>query len=133
MRRDALFDLTEALACRPERVHMLAGLCLMPECRHGHGGVYDAVNSGEVVIAHTDDIRSPDSSPALPAASPRPASAGATGASARICPFPPARRNPPGPAPAGRKARRTKGSPPATTSAKPSSAEPKKKTRRQTP
>ena len=51
MRRDALFDLADALACRPERVHMLAELCLEPECRRGHGGVYDAVNSGEVVIA----------------------------------------------------------------------------------
>jgi hypothetical protein len=50
MRRDALFDLADALACRPERVHMLAELCLEPECRRGHGGVYDAVNSGELVI-----------------------------------------------------------------------------------
>src|SRR3954454_22547589 len=38
MRRDALFDLADALACRPERVHMLAELCLEPECRRGHGG-----------------------------------------------------------------------------------------------
>jgi hypothetical protein len=51
MRRDALFDLADALACRPERVHMLVELCLEPECRRGHGGVCDAVNSGEVVIA----------------------------------------------------------------------------------
>ena len=29
---------------------MLAELCLEPECRRGHGGVYDALNSGEVVI-----------------------------------------------------------------------------------
>jgi hypothetical protein len=50
MRRDALFDACDALACRPERVHMLAELCLEPECRRGHGGVYDAVNCGEVVI-----------------------------------------------------------------------------------
>ena len=50
MRRDALFDLADALACRPERVRMLAELCLEPECRRGHGGVYAAVNSGEVVI-----------------------------------------------------------------------------------
>ena len=49
MRRDALFEACDALACRPERVHMLAELCLEPECRRGHGGVYDAVNSGEVV------------------------------------------------------------------------------------
>jgi hypothetical protein len=50
MRRDALFDLCDALACRPERVLMLAELCLEPECRRGHGGVYDAVNSGDVII-----------------------------------------------------------------------------------
>lgn len=50
MRRDALFEICDALACRPERVHMLAELCLEPECRRGHGGVYDAVNRGEIVI-----------------------------------------------------------------------------------
>jgi DDE superfamily endonuclease len=51
LRRDALFDLCDALVCRPERVLMLAELCLEPECRRGHGGVYDAVNSGDVVIS----------------------------------------------------------------------------------
>ena len=50
MRRDALFEVADALACLPERVHMLAELCLEPECRRGHGGVYDALNCGEVVI-----------------------------------------------------------------------------------
>jgi hypothetical protein len=50
MRRDALFEACDALACRPERVHMLAELCLEPECRRGHGGVYDALNCGDVVI-----------------------------------------------------------------------------------
>jgi DDE superfamily endonuclease len=50
MRRDALFDLRDALACRPERVLMLAELSLEPECRRGHGGVCDALNSGDVVI-----------------------------------------------------------------------------------
>jgi len=48
MRRDALFEACDALACRQERVEMLAELCLEPECRRGHGGVYDALNSGEV-------------------------------------------------------------------------------------
>ena len=38
MRRDALFDLADALACRPERVHMLAELCLEPECRAATAG-----------------------------------------------------------------------------------------------
>ena len=50
MRRDALFEACDALACRPERVHMLAELCLEPECRRGHGGVYDALNCGDVRI-----------------------------------------------------------------------------------
>lgn len=50
MRRDALFEVCDALACRPERVHMLAELCLEPECRRGNGGVYDALNCGEVRI-----------------------------------------------------------------------------------
>jgi hypothetical protein len=50
MRRDALFEACEALACRPERVSMLAELCLEPECRRGHGALYDAVNCGEVRI-----------------------------------------------------------------------------------
>ena len=51
MRRDALFEICDALACRPERVHMLAELCLEPECRRGHGGLYDALNCGEVRVA----------------------------------------------------------------------------------
>jgi hypothetical protein len=50
MRRDALFEVADALASRPERVLMLAELSLEPECRRAHGGVYDALNAGEVVI-----------------------------------------------------------------------------------
>ena len=50
LRRDALFEACDALACRPERVHMLAELCLEPECRRGHGSVYGAVSRGEVRI-----------------------------------------------------------------------------------
>ena len=50
LRRDALFEACDALACRPERVHMLAELSLEPECRRGHGGLYDALNCGEVRI-----------------------------------------------------------------------------------
>ena len=50
MRRDALFEVADALACRPERVHMLAELSLEAECRRGHGGVYAALNCGEVRI-----------------------------------------------------------------------------------
>jgi hypothetical protein len=50
MRRDVLFEACDALACRPERVHMLAELCLEPECRRGHGGLYGALNCGEVRV-----------------------------------------------------------------------------------
>jgi hypothetical protein len=50
-RRDALFELADAMLCRPERVHMLAELSLEPECRRGHGAVYDAVNCGQVQVA----------------------------------------------------------------------------------
>ena len=50
-RRDALLEVCDALACRPERAGMLAELCLEPECRRGHGGVYDALNCGEVRVA----------------------------------------------------------------------------------
>ena len=42
-RADALLELADAVLCRPERVHMLAELSLEPECRRGHGAVYDAV------------------------------------------------------------------------------------------
>jgi len=51
MRRDALFEVADALLCRQGRVLMLAELCLEPECRRGHGAVYDALNRGEVRIA----------------------------------------------------------------------------------
>jgi hypothetical protein len=50
MRRDALFEVCDAVLCKQERVLMLAELSLEPECRRGHGGVYGAVNRGEVVI-----------------------------------------------------------------------------------
>ena len=50
MRRDALFEIGDAVLCKQERVLMLAELCLEPECRRGHGGVYDALNSGDARI-----------------------------------------------------------------------------------
>jgi hypothetical protein len=50
-RADALFELADAVLCRPERVHMLAELSLEPECRRGHGALYDALNSGDVQVA----------------------------------------------------------------------------------
>jgi hypothetical protein len=50
-RSDALFELADAVLCRQGRVHMLAELSLEPECRRGHGAVYDAVNAGQVQVA----------------------------------------------------------------------------------
>ena len=50
-RAAALFDLCDAGLCLPDRVHMLAELSLEPECRRGHGAVYDAINRGEIQIA----------------------------------------------------------------------------------
>jgi hypothetical protein len=50
-RGDALLELADAALCRPGRVHVLAELSLEPECRRGHGAVYEAVNCGEVQIA----------------------------------------------------------------------------------
>ena len=50
-RPDALFELADAVLCKTDRVHMLAELSLEPECRRGHGAVYDAVSAGEVRVA----------------------------------------------------------------------------------
>ena len=50
-RPDALAEVADAVLCKPDRVHMLAELSLVPECRRGHGAVYDAVNSGRVQVA----------------------------------------------------------------------------------
>ena len=49
-RPDGLAGLADAVLCKPDRVHMLAELSLVPECRRGHGAVYDALNSGRVQI-----------------------------------------------------------------------------------
>jgi hypothetical protein len=46
-RADALFEACDAVLCKPDRVHMLAELSLEPECRRGHGAVYDALNCGQ--------------------------------------------------------------------------------------
>jgi hypothetical protein len=50
-RRDALFEVCDAVVCKQDRVHMLAELSLEPECRRGHGAVYDALNCGQVQVA----------------------------------------------------------------------------------
>ena len=49
-RRDALFELADAVLCADGPVRTLAGLSLVPEHRRGHGALYDAVNHGRVVI-----------------------------------------------------------------------------------
>src|SRR3974390_772011 len=49
-RRDVLFELADAVLCKQDRVHMAAELSLEPECRRGHGAVYDALNCGRVQI-----------------------------------------------------------------------------------
>jgi hypothetical protein len=49
-RGDALFEVCDAVLCRPERVLMVAELSLEPECRRGHGAVYDALNCGQVQV-----------------------------------------------------------------------------------
>jgi DDE superfamily endonuclease len=50
-RADALFEVADAVLCKQDRVHMLAELSLEPECRRGHGGVFDAVSAGRVQIS----------------------------------------------------------------------------------
>jgi len=50
-RADALFEVCDAVLCKQDRVHMLAELSLEPECRRGHGAVYDAVSCGQVQVA----------------------------------------------------------------------------------
>jgi DDE superfamily endonuclease len=50
-RADALLELADAVLCKQDRVHMLAELSLEPECRRGHGALYDAISHGEVQFA----------------------------------------------------------------------------------
>ena len=50
-RRDALFELADAVLCRPGRVDVLAELSLEPGHQRGHGALYDALNCGEVQFA----------------------------------------------------------------------------------
>lgn len=50
-RRDALFELADAVAARPGRVDSAPALSLEPEFRRGHGALYDALSSGRVDAA----------------------------------------------------------------------------------
>lgn len=49
-RRDALFELADAVLCADGPVKTLVGLSLVPEHRRGHGALYDAVNHGGIDI-----------------------------------------------------------------------------------
>jgi hypothetical protein len=49
-RADGLFELVDALVCRPEQVGSLPGLSLEPEFRRGHGSVYAALTAGRVDV-----------------------------------------------------------------------------------
>lgn len=50
-RRDGLFELTDAMLCKDGPVRSLVELCLAPEHQRGYGGLYDAVNSGNIDFA----------------------------------------------------------------------------------
>jgi len=47
-RADAVFALSDALACRPGPVESVPGLSLEPEFGRGHGALYDGLTSGRV-------------------------------------------------------------------------------------
>jgi len=49
-RRDALFELTDAVLCADGPVKTLVGLSLVPEHRRGHGALYDAINHGRIDV-----------------------------------------------------------------------------------
>lgn len=53
-RADALFELTDAVACAPAPVMDLARLSLEVEHRRGHGGLYDGLQAG---VIDTDRLR----------------------------------------------------------------------------
>jgi hypothetical protein len=55
-RADALFELADSVLCTDGPVTSLVGLSLAAEHRHGHGALYDAVNSGVVEV---DRLRRP--------------------------------------------------------------------------
>jgi len=49
-RRDALFELTDAVLCADGPVKTLVGLALAPEHRRGHGALYGALNRGHLDV-----------------------------------------------------------------------------------
>lgn len=69
-RRDALFELTDALLCSDGPVRTLVDLALAPEHRRGHGTLYAALNRGRLDV---DRLRTTLASlPLLRAANGRP-------------------------------------------------------------
>ncbi|CAL9446600.1 hypothetical protein SUDANB121_04984 [Nocardiopsis dassonvillei] len=62
-RRDALFEVCEALVCAPGPVHHLAQLSLEPEHHRGHGSAYAALNHGRL---DTDRLRQSLTAPPPP-------------------------------------------------------------------
>jgi hypothetical protein len=50
LRRDALFELAEAVLCAEGPVSTLVGLTLTAEHRRGHGALYDGLGSGRVEV-----------------------------------------------------------------------------------
>lgn len=49
-RSGALFELTDAVAARPDRVDSLPALSLEPEFRRGHGALYGALSNGRIEV-----------------------------------------------------------------------------------
>jgi hypothetical protein len=52
-RADELFELADVVLCADGPVTSLAELSLAPEHRRGHGGLYDAINSGRIEAGPT--------------------------------------------------------------------------------
>jgi hypothetical protein len=50
-RGDAMFELTDAVVARPDRVDSVPSLSLEPEFRRGHGALYGALSRGRVEVA----------------------------------------------------------------------------------
>jgi hypothetical protein len=50
-RRDALFELCDALLCTDGPVRTLVDLTLAPEHRRGHGSLYDGLNQGRIDVS----------------------------------------------------------------------------------
>ena len=54
-RRDALFELMEALLSAPT-IETPAHLSLVPSCQRGWGSLYDALNAGTMDLCHLETL-----------------------------------------------------------------------------